>query len=356
MPHRRNIVPREGLATIALLAALVAGGCSKPAPQAAFEMPPTPVETAVVEARPVADTLRAVGTVEAAEWVSIASEIDGRAIRLPIREGDRVRRGEVLVQLDGDQLAADVKRAQAVLDRAKVTHARVERLRSEEVVPESASDTSGADLKVAEADLAVARARLAKAVIRAPFDGVVGARRVSPGAFVRAGEAITELTQSDEIKVTFSAPERTLSQLALGSAVRISTTAWPDQPLRGRVTLVEPVVDFGTRSARIVARAPNPDGRLRPGMSAEVEVVLDERPGAATVPSEAVFVEGDKPYVYVVKDDGTVSRTAITLGTRMADAVEVTAGLQPGTRVVRAGHQKLYEGAKVAPVEAPPAS
>jgi hypothetical protein len=114
---------------------------------------------------------------------------------------------------------------------------------------------------------------------------------------------------------------------------------------------VEASLDPATRSVRIMARVTNTNGRLRPGMSADVTAVLRERANAVTVPDEAVFAEGEQFFVYSVKEDNTVARTAVTLGTRMAGAVEVLAGLEPGTRVVRAGHQKLFEGAKVMPVD-----
>ena len=197
----------------------------------------------------------------------------------------------------------------------------------------------------------MAQARLRKTRITAPFAGVLGARRVSPGAFVRAGTPITDLARLQDIKISFWAPERYLSDLHRGAEVDVATPAYPGFVVHGRVDVVEPVLDPGTRSARLLARATNPGNRLRPGMSANVGAVLRERPASTTIPSEAVFFEGDQSFVYVVKPDSTVTRTALTLGTRTAEAVEVVKGLDAGARVVRAGHQKLFEGAKIIPVE-----
>jgi membrane fusion protein (multidrug efflux system) len=121
--------------------------------------------------------------------------------------------------------------------------------------------------------------------------------------------------------------------------------------LEGVINVIEPVLDPGTRSARVVARAKNPEGKFRPGMSANITTVLAQRENALTVPSEAVVVEGNQAFVYVVNPDSTVVRTPLTLGTRMPDAVEVVDGVSDGTVVVRAGHQKLYPGAKVMPVQ-----
>ena len=164
-------------------------------------------------------------------------------------------------------------------------------------------------LKVAEANLALAKARLAKTRIIAPFDGMVGAR-VSPGAFLRAGSAITDLAQIVELRVNFSAPERYLSKLSRGAEVTVSTTAYPGYTLQGKIDVVEPVLDPATRSAQrrragVEIRA----GKFRPGMSANVSAVLSQRTNALTIPSEAVFAEGNQTFVYVVKPDSTVART-----------------------------------------------
>jgi membrane fusion protein (multidrug efflux system) len=156
------------------------------------------------------------------------------------------------------------------------------------------------------------------------------------------------------MKVSFSAPERYLGVLRRGGPVTISTPAYPGDALQGRIDVVEPVLDPNLRSARILARVPNPGGNLRPGMSANIVALLGERRGALTIPSEAVVVEGGQTYVFAVKPDSTVTRVAVALGTRTADRVEVLRGVDGGARVVRAGHQKLFEGAKVIPVQSAP--
>jgi RND family efflux transporter MFP subunit len=150
--------------------------------------------------------------------------------------------------------------------------------------------------------------------------------------------------------VTFSAPERYYSNLQRGAAVKVSTTAYPGYELTGRVDVIEPVIDEATRRAKIVARLDNPGGKFRPGMSANVTVVLSERENALVIPSEAVFVEGNQALVFVIQADSTVARTPVELGTRLRDKVEVLTGVAAGAMVVRAGHQKLFPGAKVMPI------
>ncbi len=152
--------------------------------------------------------------------------------------------------------------------------------------------------------------------------------------------------------MNFSAPERFLSQLTRGAEVAVSTTAFPGSEGKGKIIAIEPMLDPGTRSARVVARVSNPGRKFRSGMSANVSAVLSERPNAITIPNEAVFASGNQSFVFVVKPDSTAARVPITLGTRLPDVVEVVQGLGAGTQVVRAGHQKLFDGARVMPIVA----
>ena len=149
------------------------------------------------------------------------------------------------------------------------------------------------------------------------------------------------------MRVNFSAPERTFAYLKRGSGVTISSPAYPDYTLDGKIEVVDPVVDQNTRSVTVIALVKNKDNRLHPGMSANISAVLRNRPDALTIPDEAVFSEGNQAFVFVVKPDSSVVRTAITLGTRQPGTVEVTQGLKAGEEIVKAGHQKLYDGAKI---------
>ncbi len=347
-PHGRRSWP-AALLLVPLLAGCGHGGAG------GFTPPPMPVETASVVQERVADRFEGVGTVEASEAITAVSEIDGVVVSLPFQEGSSVGKGALIARLDDTQLRAEVDRTEALRDQSRSTYNRVKAVVDQHAGAPQDLDDAAAALKVAEANLALARARLSKTRITAPFSGVLGARRVSPGAFIRSGQPITDLARLNELRINFSAPERYLSQLHRGAEVTVSTTAYPGYELKGKIGVVDPVLDPATRSARIVARLRNPGGKFRPGMSANVSALLGQRANALTIPSEAVFAEGDQSYVYVVKADSTVTRSALTLGTRLPDAVEVVKGLEPGMRVVRAGHQKLFEGAKVVPITSRPA-
>ncbi len=347
-PSRARVVTA---AFLALAALAVLGGCNSGGQGGGFSMPPMPVETALVTQGRVFDRFEAVGSVEAGEEITVVSEINALVKRLPFEEGRPVAEGTLLAQLDDDQLQAEAQRTAALVDQARSRYARVKSVVDQGAGAPQDLDDAAAAVKVAEANAEVARAQLAKARISAPFDGIVGAKRVSPGAYLRVGEAITDLAQLSEIKVVFSAPERYLSLLKRGASVAVSTTAYPGYELKGTIAVIDPVLDPSTRSAEVIARVRNPGGKFRPGMSANVSAVLSQRMNALTVPDEAIFAEGNQIFVYVVKPDSTVTRATLILGTRLPGAVEVVSGLQPGARVVRAGHQKLFEGAKVIPVQ-----
>ena len=349
---KTNTVPWRvvlGTTTGSLLMLAVAG-CGGKGGGGNFAFPPMPVEVSPVTVRMVSDRFEGVGTIEALEAITVVSEIDGAVKDLPFREGGFIRRGELIAQLDDAQLAAERARAEALRAQSKATYDRVKSVVDQNAGAPQDLDDASAALKVADANLQLAEARFSKTRIIAPFDGIIGARKVSVGTFLRPGQPITELANIDDIRVTFSAPERFVARLISGAEVAVSTSAFSGLALKGKIIVVDPVIDLTTRSARVVARVQNSGRQFRPGMSANISAVLGFRPNALTIPNEAVFGSGDQSFVFIVKPDSTVARVPLTLGTRMADVVEVVDGLKAGMTVVRAGHQKLFDGGKVMPI------
>ncbi len=334
---------------IVILSAAVISGCSGPQ-TGGFAFPPVPVETAVVTTSTIEDRFEAVGSIEAQNAITIVSEIDAIVTDLPFHEGTTIQKGALVAQLDDSQIRAEMARAAALLEQKEANFERIQTLFEKGVTTQQDFDDASAAFKVAQADLAIIEARLAKTRITAPFSGVIGARTVSPGAFLRAGTAITSLTQLSELKVTFSAPERFFALLRRGSEVTISTTAYPDEFLKGKIEVIEPIIDQATRAALMIAHFENPEDKFRPGMSANISAVMSRREKALVIPDEAVFAEGAQNMVYVVKEDSSVARAVITVGTRQRKAVEVVQGLEAGMTIVKAGHQKLFDGAKVNPL------
>ena len=347
-----TVVSKRLLPTLLLfLMGLFVGGCGGgKGGGGGFSMPPMPVEVSQVHVQTVADRFDAVGTIEAIEAITVVSEIDGVVRSLPFKEGGSIGRGGLIAQLDDSQLAAEFARAEALRAQTKSTYDRVKTVVDQGAGAPQDLDDAAAALKVADANLALARARISKTRIVAPFAGSIGARRVSVGTFLRSGQAITDLANIDDIRVVFSAPERFLSRLSLGATVSVWMAASSGNELKGTIIVIEPVIDQITRSVRVVARVHNVGRQFRPGMSANVSVVLSERANALTIPNEAVFGSGNQSFVFIVRPDSTVARIPLTLGTRFADVVEVLDGLKTGMTVVSAGHQKLFEGGKVMPM------
>lgn len=347
----RSSGPRAArwIASLALLLALPS--CSgQGGGRGGFQMPPTPVEVASVEASIVRDQFQALGSIDSDELIDVVAEINARVVEMPFAEGQAVAAGHLLARLDDSEIRAQAMRAEAERDRARSDHERAQQLFERNAVSAKELEDASVDLRVAEADYEVASARLAKTRIRAPFAGLVGRRRISAGAYVSVGQQITELARVDQMRVTFAAPERFMGDLKVGVPVTIQTPAYPGETFRGRLSVVDPIVDPQTRTVQLVASVPNRDRRLKPGMSADVRVTLAQRASALMVPDEAVFAEGNQDFVYVVQPDSTVARAAVQLGTRDSAMVEVVSGIAAGARVVRAGHQKLYDGARVMPV------
>jgi membrane fusion protein (multidrug efflux system) len=347
----RSAAAARRLTAPTLIACLLLVSCArKQGGPGGFQMPPMPVEVASAQPQTVRDEFKALGSIESDEIVSVVSELNAVVRRIPFTEGQPVPRGALLAQLDDREIRAVAERAEAQREQAVSNAQRSEKLFEQNLIAEQQRDDARTALKVAQANEAEAKARLSKTRIVAPFGGMVGRRRVSPGAYLQSGDVITEIARVDEMKVTFSIPERFIGDLERGARVNVATPAWPDQLFEGRVSVVDPIIDPDTRTVQVVARIGNPGRKLRPGMSGNVTVTFAERTKALMVPDEAVFAEGNQSFVYVVKPDSTVTRTAISTGTRDSAKVEVLRGLEPGAMVVRAGHQKLFEGAKVMPV------
>lgn len=347
--NRLRFVRRVTVVWLALAAGM-GGACGGKKGSGSFALPPVPVEVADAKRSTVRETLHALGSIEAAERVKIAAEIDAVVRGLPFEEGRLVAKGQPIALFNDSELKAEALRAEALRNQARLNFERFRQLAEQNVASSQDRENSEAALKVAEANLKLAHARLEKTRIEVPFEGVVGRRLVSPGAFLRIGDVITDLARIDTVKLFFAVPERYLADLKRGAKVTVTTVAYPGKEFSGAVDVIDPILDPGTRSARLVAVIPNPKRQLRPGMSADVTAVLAERPDAVTVPDEAIFAEGDRNYLFVVKSDSTVNRQVVELGAREPGRVEVTRGVQAGEKVVRAGHQKLLDGAKVSPV------
>ncbi len=305
------------------------------------------VVSADAEQESLSDSIRLVGTLVANEEIDVTSEIAGIVDEIHFREGERVVKGELLVKLNTDKLDAQIKETEATYELARTNYERGKSLRQQNVISDEELDERENRYRTAEAILSLRGSQREDAVIRAPFDGIVAERRVSPGQYLNPGQPITRLVDITPIKAEFKVPERFFSQLSIGRNVGLAVTAYPDETFHGTVYFIAPELDLLTRTVLVKAELPNQDLRLKPGMFGNLNLTLNVKEHAVLIPESAVFFQGDQKFVYVIQDDGTAAIRPVETGIRVPGRVELTRGVGPGERVVSEGHQKLFPGAPV---------
>lgn len=312
--------------------------------------PATIVEIASVTVGRVNDAVRAVGTLQANESVMIRPEIPGLITRVLFTEGQAVEKGMVLIELDDSELQAQVADADAQLKIARLTYDRMMQLTGNQnpFISEQQIDQAISTLGTAKANYALYQTRLAKTRIRAPFAGYVGIRRISPGDYVQPGQDLVNLEDVMTLKIDFKIPETFLTRLSIGQRIEIITDADPTHPCTGEIYVLDPRVDSSSRAVRVRARVPNTGGKLRPGLFANVNLILSEQTDALLVPEEAVIPQRDRSFVYRV-EDATARWTEVALGMRQGGLVQVLQGLHEGDRIIRVGHHKVKDGVTVVP-------
>jgi membrane fusion protein, multidrug efflux system len=311
---------------------------------------PSPVEVVDLKTSLVKEDLQAVGALRSNESVMMRPEVAGRIAAIGFRDGQPVKRGQMLIQLDAALNEAEVAQARAELDLASSNLKRTEDLARKNFVSGSAQETAASSVEVLAAKLKLAEARLAKMRIQAPFDGVVGIRNVSIGDYVKDGADLINIEDIGVLKVDFRLPERYLTQLKSGQAVEVMADALPGNRYNGAIEAINPRIDANGRSLEVRAKLSNADGRLRPGMFARVRVIVGERANALMVPEEAIVPLGDDFFVYTVVD-GKANRIRVKLGVRRDSQVELLEGVKPGDKVVTAGMRVQRDGQPVRIVE-----
>jgi membrane fusion protein, multidrug efflux system len=335
---------------ISLGLAVLLNGCSEDTDDASLpaSREPTKVITRTVELQSLVDEVQALGTARANESVEIRPRMPSIVTRVAFEEGQLVETGDLLVELENSEIRAGLAVAEAALSESRSTYKRSESLISTAAISASSLEQLRAAMHVDEAQVEAARARLANTVIRAPFDGRVGLRRVSPGSFVDTAAVITTLDDTDTIKLDFTIPETVLTVVRNGMKIVARSLVYPDHVFTGSIASIDTRLDPVARSVQVRALLPNPEGLLKPGMFLTVDLQRD-RGDVLMAPEEAIVPERDEQYVYEVVD-GTAARRRVTLGRRVPGLVEIAAGLEPGAIVVTEGTHKIQDGSAVEPV------
>lgn len=303
---------------------------------------PTQVDATVIEPSTMTEQIRTTGTLRADESVELTAESAGKITAIQFEEGERVEEGELLVQINDAELRAEKRRLEHRLELATDRAERQRKLLEEGGVSQEEYDATANEVAVLNAELDLVEARIEKTQVRAPFSGIVGLREVSEGAYVSPETNITTLQRVNPMKVTFSVAEQYASRVRAGQTITFSVRD-QDQAIEGQVYAAEAGMNPDTRTLQLRARAPNPDGTLRPGMFADVTVTLGTIDDAIAVPSFAVVPTLDGQRVFVA-EDGAAQPRNITLGTRTDSTVQVTDGLSLRDTVITSSIQTLRAG------------
>ena len=323
---------------------------------------PVVVESALVRVRPLSEDVEAVGSLRSRQGTVVRAEVGGRVTQINFRDGQRIRRGQLLVQLDDRLQRAQVQQAQAELSIAETNHRRNSELVSKGFISRRGVDESAAAVQVAQARAELARATAARLRVLAPFDGVAGLRNISVGDYLKEGSDIVNLEDMAAMYVDFRLPERLQARVRPGQSARVQVEALPDRAFAAVVQAVDPQIDADGRSLNVRGCIDNRLLQLRPGMFARVNTRLgDDRP-ALMVPEEAVVSQGGRQSVIrLLRAEGkdgqpgwTSQRADVQTGTRLAGQVEIVRGLADGDRIVTAGQQRIQrDGAPVRLAEPP---
>jgi membrane fusion protein (multidrug efflux system) len=291
------------------------------------------------------DRFTALGTARAAESIEVTSRIASVVSRINFTEGQDVAAGALLVELDSKEIAADLAVAEASLQQSRSIYERSRQLGDTKIISQSQLEELEAKMKMDAAQVQAARARLDNAFIRAPFPGTVGLRRVSVGDLVGSDTTITTLDDTRSIRLEFSVPEGFLGILRTGMPVRAASAVYPGREFGGNVTSIDSRVDPVTRAVTVIARIPNAQRLLKPGMFLTIGLERDRRE-VLMVPEEALSPRQGKQYVFLVRDGRAVEQE-VEVGSRTPGLAEIRSGVAAGDIIVTEGVQRLRDGLPV---------
>jgi multidrug efflux system membrane fusion protein len=317
--------------------------------------PPASVSVATANSEIIPNLLIAVGDLAAVHQVNVTSDVNGRITDIMFTAGASVKAGTPLVQLFDGPEQADLASFKAQSTMAQLSLDRAKQLASRQFGPQATVDQAQSAFDQANAGIAKTEAIISQKLVRAPFDGELGVRKVEVGQYLTAGTQIVSLTDLDQLYANFTVTEKDSGNLKVGQIVRIAVDAYPGRKFEGKISTIEPQIATDTRNIRVQATIANPDHILKPGMFTTTTVVLPDKPPVLTVPETAVdyTLYGDSVYLITEKkeDDGktslTVARTFVQTGNRINGRAEILKGLKPGDRVVAVGQVKLQPGAPV---------
>ncbi|MGZ4033814.1 MAG: efflux RND transporter periplasmic adaptor subunit, partial [Bacteroidia bacterium] len=291
------------------------------------------------------NTVSASGTIVANEEVELKPEISGKIISLPLKEGTTVPKGELLAKINDADLQAQLKKLQLVYDLSLTQLKRQKELLAINGISQQDFDVVQNTVNTNKADIDYVQSQIAKTEIRAPFDGLIGLKKVSDGAYINAGTTIASIFEIDPVKIDFSLGESYAPYIQKGVKV-IFTIAGIKNNIEGEVYAIEPKIDMNTRTIQVRAICPNKNKAIFPGAFAHIQVLLKDNDAAIMIPTEAVIPEIRGKKVFVVKN-GKAKSVPVETGVRTSSQVEVVTGLASGDSVITSGIMQIKQDAPV---------
>ena len=324
---------------------------------ATMQRPPVAVSTAEVKAVSWEPTIRAIGTVNAANGVDLTAEVTGVVKEIQFTANQSVKQGDVLVRLDDEVQRADLAAAQSQLDLNEQALQRAQELQTRGVGSQSALDSAQAAATASISQVAKLQAVVNQKQLRAPFDGTIGIPQIDLGEYVSPGQVVATLQNLDTMHANFTVPEQQFSELEIDQPIRLGLTE-NDMPYTGKITGIDPKIDPSTRLVSVRAEIANPGGKLNPGQFVRVRVALPTEDGVIVIPQTALVASLYGDFVYRIKttpaEGGDEAKPAVTVeqvfvqaGRRSDGTVEIVDGLSAGDEVVNAGQNRLSNGASV---------
>jgi membrane fusion protein (multidrug efflux system) len=309
-------------------------------------LPIIDVEVVEVTNANLPQQIATVGTTIAAERAKLSPELGGVIAKFYADSGQHVELGQPIIQLDDTIYQTQVHAEQIDLIRSQQAYQRIEKLAKSGGESKQDLDNALADLQLKQADLAVKQTQLAKMIIKAPFSGILGERKVSVGEYVAVGEELIDIVNKRNLKVKYTVPERYLAQLQLGQPVTITSSSFAKQTFIGKLSFISPSIDEASGTVLLEATLPNLQEQLAPGLFVQIQHNLGNKQQVAVIPQACLIPTFEGYSVYRVVKGKSIA-TPVTIGTRLRNWVEISHGLQLGDKVVLAGQQKLKDGSLI---------
>lgn len=297
---------------------------------------PPAVTVETVAHSSLSETITLNGTLYSLESIDLKSEISGKITSVHFEDGQKVKSGDILVKMSDRELRAEAASIKAKLELAKRQAERKTGLFSRGLISETEHDVALNEQDVLSAQVELLRVRIAKTVLRSPFDGRIGLREVSPGAVINPDVTISSIQKLDPLHLDFSVPERYQSMVKPGMPVSLNVAGY-EQEFVGRISATSHQIDEITRSLRLRAIVPNPEEILLPGNFATVSLTLKEYHNTVLIPASALEQSINDAWVYLVDANNLAKQRPVTVGVRQADSIQILSGLNVGDRVVSRG-------------------